>query len=309
MNIRNTTLTGLENLQTHIAHNQGITPSNKFIVEIIKPPIFARMNEPLGGHTESKYGSEDPSSNPNSNWLWEQTSANKFKKLKLNDFNMENLMLSVKTAQLPSKSISTTPMDAPGPERKYPYNDIYEDLTVGFLATNGSDVGMTERRFFDAWMSSIVDNETMEINFSDDYSTTIKLHIYDQSNYRRATYAFDRAWPLSIGTTELSHEPKVGLMEFTVTFSFDRWQYDAATKQKTTIETSESKPKAQTKKSNLKAKSRAKRRIYVSPEGVRIPIDAASAGISPKHAKHFPIDHVAEYRGKGRRKDLRSPLR
>ena len=141
----------------------------------------------------------------------------------------ENIIFSARSASIPTKTISTNPVEAPGPEQKYPYNDVYDDITVTFMATQGaqknSGYGIPERRFFDAWMNMVVDQSTMLVNYSNVYSTDLFfISLLNERSELLAKYQFDRVYPIGMGAIELSHDSE-DFATFDVTFSCDRWHY------------------------------------------------------------------------------------
>ena len=144
----------------------------------------------------------------------------------------KELSLACTTATIPGRSLSTGEVHAPGPEQKYPYQDVFEDLELTFLCTAGKlekkqkniVIGLKERRFMDAWMAQICDPTTMLFNYSDEYATTIELIPYNSRNNVISAYRFHRVYPLQIGPIEFTHDA-TELATFTVTFNYDRWTY------------------------------------------------------------------------------------
>ena len=142
---------------------------------------------------------------------------------------IRGLQFTARSANLPSKTISTSEVGAAGPEQKYPYMDVYEDLTVTILATKGKNFPhLPERLFFEDWISTVVNNGNMLIGFSDGddgYGVPLTLSVLsDQrgSPARLVQYQFDRSYPIGIGAMEFSHDSEE-LMTFEVTFSYDKW--------------------------------------------------------------------------------------
>ena len=188
MNISQT----LNGFRNYIGSQGGLAHLNRFAVEITAPPIMRT-------HTQISY------------------------------YNvvLNNLTFTARSANIPSKTISTNAVMAAGPEQKYPYMDVYEDLTITILTTKGTstDFSLPERTFFDWWVSSIID-DNMLIGFSNEYSTDIRITILSderKKDTRLATYVFDRAYPIGLGAMELSHDSEE-LMTFEVTFSYDRFK-------------------------------------------------------------------------------------
>ena len=153
-----------------------------------------------------------------------------FSKYGINNFD-RHVALSCTNATLPGRSISTNAVVAPGPEQKYPYQDVFEDLSVTFLCTTGNRnkigggvKGIPERRFIDAWMASVCDPPTMIMGYCEDYKSTIKLKSYDKVNTVLGEYEFERVYPIDVGPVEFTHDTEE-VATFEVTFNYDRWNY------------------------------------------------------------------------------------
>ena len=149
-----------------------------------------------------------------------------------------DLQFMCTTTSIPGRTLSTGEIAAPGPEVKYPYQDAYEDLECTFLCTNnskretnnttfndsGSYKGLPEKRFFDAWMNSVVNQNNMLIGYRDNYTSELSLTIFDRGNNQVGSYSFNNCYPLAVSDIELSHNSEEPAT-FTVTFNVDRWQY------------------------------------------------------------------------------------
>ena len=193
----------LQDFRSYINTHRGIAKSNRFVVELLDPKIIRNANMLdnyiyRGGVRDTK----------------------------------EHLEFSARSTSLPSKTLSTNAVEAPGPEQKYPYNDVYDDLTVTFMATRGKNpkFGIPEKRFFDAWMNTVVNPENMLVNYSKDYTTNkFFISLISEQNEILAKYRFDRLYPIGMGAVELSHDSEE-VSTFEVTFSCDRWHYITDTK-------------------------------------------------------------------------------
>ena len=138
----------------------------------------------------------------------------------------EGFKFTARTANIPTKTLSTSEVMAGGPEQKYPYQDVYDDLTITFLTTKGSNnMGIPERSFFEGWVDTIVDQKNMLVGFSDEYSVNLSVSVLSNERSDKtkvAEYTFDRAYPIPISAMEFGHDSEE-LMTFEVTFSYDRW--------------------------------------------------------------------------------------
>ena len=134
----------------------------------------------------------------------------------------EHLQFVVQTATIPSKTISTNSVLAPGAEQKYPYAPEMEDLTVSFLCTKD----FIEREFIDDWMKTIVipSGGSFFIGYRNEYSAEMYLQLYDTFNRLVAMYKFSACFPLSASAIDLSHEEQGDVPTFEVVFQIDYWE-------------------------------------------------------------------------------------
>ena len=214
----------LQDFRSYINTHRGISKSNRFVVELLDSSLINRISE-YGRDTQTYNGD--------------------------NRTTQQHLEFSTRAASLPSKTLSTNAVEAPGPEQKYPYNDVYDDLTITFMATQGKEhpYGIPEKRFFDTWMNTVVNPENMLVNYSKLYTTNgLRISILNEKNAILAKYRFDRAYPIGMSAVELSHEVAEPTT-FKVTFSFDRWHYITDT---TKLETENEEGEASTRRWNPK---------------------------------------------------------
>ena len=188
----------LQDFRSYINTHRGIARANRFVVELLDSNLIRRTKF---------YGSRVYNGDPRT--------------------TQQHLEFSARSTSLPSKTLSTNAVEAPGPEQKYPYNDTYDDLTITFMATQGKEhpYGIPEKRFFDAWMNIIVNPENMLVNYSKLYTTNgLHVSLINEKNIILAKYRFDRLYPIGMGAVELGHDSE-DPATFEVTFSYDRWHY------------------------------------------------------------------------------------
>ncbi len=141
---------------------------------------------------------------------------------------LNKLIFSARMASIPSKTISTNAVMAAGPEQKYPYADVYDNLSITFLVTKGKGVGLPERKFFEDWMGTVVNESNMLVGFSTGKNAYgVDLFLSGLSDVRGKTsryvqYKFDRTYPIAISEIKFSSDSHE-LMWFSVTFSYDRF--------------------------------------------------------------------------------------
>ena len=79
-----------------------------------------------------------------------------------------------RTTAFPGKEISTYQYTTHGAESDYPYIASYDNIDLSFTCSAASAI---ERRWFDGWMASVIDPESMSVGYKDDYSTSISIAI------------------------------------------------------------------------------------------------------------------------------------
>ena len=185
---------------TKIGINNGPLMGNKFVV-IIPPP-------PTNQHEDwfSQYSAEklDP---------W------------------QHFKFVVQSTSLPNTSISTNAIESPGPEVLMPYEVSYDDISLEMLCTvgdiEGDLTGLPEKRFFDAWMSNIIDPFSMEIGYRKDYILPkMIIQVFGPHDLKVPimTVFLENCYPISMDAVELSHDNN-DLMKVNVTMHFEKWSY------------------------------------------------------------------------------------
>lgn len=177
----------ISNFITSLEKSGGLASTNRFVLKIQLPPVL-----------QSIYGSGP--------------------RLE------EHIQFAIQTASIPSKTLSTNSVLAPGAEQKYPYAPEMEDLTVSFLCTRD----YIERAFIDDWMNTIVipSGGSFFIGYRNEYSARIQLYIFgnDEDTRPAAWYTFHACFPLSASAIDLSHEEQTDVPTFEVVFQIDYWE-------------------------------------------------------------------------------------
>ena len=134
------------------------------------------------------------------------------------------LSLLCDTATLPTKSLATYEKSIYGPVKAMPYRMTFTEASMSFIMTDG----MTEKKYFDAWQNKIVDQDSGNIGYFDDYVVNINIkkfsHIAEGST--DPTYEVDLidAWPSIVAEVQLSHSGGGEAMKLPVTFQFKKWK-------------------------------------------------------------------------------------
>ncbi|NBW58460.1 hypothetical protein EBR43_11950 [bacterium] len=133
-----------------------------------------------------------------------------------------DISLMCESTTLPQLSISVRPLKIFGPSHQRPHAIEFggEGLPFTFLV----DQNMTQKKFFDQWMASIVDFEQFTVNLNDNYKTTIQ--IYQLDNQSKRVYAIEllEAFPRSMNMMELNQGSRDQFHRCNVNFTFRRWR-------------------------------------------------------------------------------------
>lgn len=136
-----------------------------------------------------------------------------------------DLRLRVDAAELPSRSLITTPYRDYGPSREFAYNAIYPPVTISFLASRD----MRERRLFNAWQEAVTgsfsdiptnDGLLQNINYYKKYTGTVVIVKYDENGNKVLAVTLLEAYPRTVNQTSLSagdNEP----VRVSVTFQYN----------------------------------------------------------------------------------------
>lgn len=129
-----------------------------------------------------------------------------------------NLTYRCESANLPGRQLATMEQKNYGPVETYPYTTTFNDIDLTFLV----DADMNQRIFFDAWINYINPIYNNNFRYKGDYSTTLRINQYDQTN--ELTYSVDlfEAFPISINQMDLDWSSD-GVHKLTVTFNYTYW--------------------------------------------------------------------------------------
>ena len=180
----------------YLRNNNGIASSNRFKIEIFGSNIMSNRVQDLPQNPFLKHGIVDLVR------------------------SAEKITFAAHQAQLKGIDIASVDARRYGPTVKLPYIDIYSELLVVFNCTNKS---FQERRFFDAWIASIIEPDTHDINFLDEYSSTMRVWQLNRANDPIYGMELLKSFPIRIADQDIGHDSEP-IQRLPVTFSFDSWR-------------------------------------------------------------------------------------
>lgn len=136
----------------------------------------------------------------------------------------QRLSLLCDTATLPTKSLATYEKQIYGPVKAMPYRMTFTEASVSFIMTDS----MEEKKYFDTWQNKIIDQNTGNVGFFNDYVCDINIKKFGRNaktTEDSPTYEviLIDAWPSIVSEIQLSHSGGTESMKLPVTFQFKKW--------------------------------------------------------------------------------------
>ena len=129
------------------------------------------------------------------------------------------------TINIPSRSLTTTEFRTYGLPVKRPYGSVYTESQMEFLCTKN----MGEKKFFDAWLNYVFDNNSYDIAYYDNYVTDIDIYHLDRSasdtsDLDKSTYHIKliEAYPTLVGEISMNHTA-TEILKLPITFTYKKY--------------------------------------------------------------------------------------
>ena len=138
-----------------------------------------------------------------------------------------NLPLLCESVSLPTKGIASTPHIVYGPPREIPYRETFTEAALSFIV----DDAFTVKRFFDTWQEKIINVETGNVNYWNNFVATINITRLsnDATSFADATDKYKielrEAYPSAVGEIALGHTQGGEILRLSVTFKYRRWNF------------------------------------------------------------------------------------
>ena len=137
----------------------------------------------------------------------------------------ENLQYLCESVSLPTKGIASNPHDVYGPPREIPYRETFTEAALSFIL----DDAFTVKRFFDKWQEKIINVETGNVNYWNNFVATINITRLsnDATSFADATDKYKielrEAYPSAVGEIALGHTQGGEILRLSVTFKYRKW--------------------------------------------------------------------------------------
>tara|TARA_B100001778_G_C18330138_1_gene512645 strand:+ start:66 stop:677 length:612 start_codon:yes stop_codon:yes gene_type:complete len=126
---------------------------------------------------------------------------------------------------LPTKSLSATEKFIHGVAYQLPYRQAFQELSMTFLLTSD----MSQKKFFDTWQAEVINPETGNMGFYEDYSCRMTIRKFD-----RTAFGFGDAsdyditlfnvWPSIVAEVQLTHGGGNEIARLPVTMQYKMWK-------------------------------------------------------------------------------------
>lgn len=137
----------------------------------------------------------------------------------------ENLQYLCESVSLPTKGIASNAQDIYGPPREIPYRETFTEAALSFIV----DDAFTVKRFFDKWQENIINVETGNVNYWNNFVATINITRLsnDATSFADATDKYKielrEAYPSAVGEIALGHTQGGEILRLSVTFKYRKW--------------------------------------------------------------------------------------
>ena len=137
----------------------------------------------------------------------------------------ENLQYLCESVSLPTKGIASNAHDVYGPPREIPYRETFTEAALSFIL----DDKFTVKRFFDKWQENIINVETGNVNYWNNFVATINITRLsnDASDFETANDKYKielrEAYPSAVGEIALGHTQGGEILRLSVTFKYRKW--------------------------------------------------------------------------------------
>ena len=126
---------------------------------------------------------------------------------------------------LPTKGIASNAQKIYGPPREIPYGETFTEAALSFIL----DDKFTVKRFFDKWQENIINVETGNVNYWNNFVATINITRLsnDASDFETAKDKYKielrEAYPSAVGEIALGHTQGGEILRLSVTFKYRKW--------------------------------------------------------------------------------------
>ncbi len=138
---------------------------------------------------------------------------------------LNTLQFVCESVSLPTKGLASNPQDIYGPPREIPYRETFTEAALSFIL----DDAFTVKKFFDKWQEKIINVETGNVNYWNNFVATINITRLsnDATTFDDASDMYKielrEAYPSAVGEIALGHTQGGEILRLSVTFKYRKW--------------------------------------------------------------------------------------
>ena len=196
-----------------VAEGEGFARPNRFLVDFILPRGVSSETVELGDGEQEILFEEEISR------------STKFRELQQNTEIQRGLRAFCYNIEMPSRNIDTKAFQTYGPKREVAYAYSFPgEITASFYA----DKYLRQRTFFEMWQNSVMDQDTHNMHFYDEYVGGIRIYqlgaFSGEADRDRISYGVElfEAFPKTITAVPFDYGSE-DIQKISITFSFRNW--------------------------------------------------------------------------------------
>lgn len=120
---------------------------------------------------------------------------------------------------LPGRNINTNEYSTTGELKKIPYGYTDEDVNITLLL----DREYKNRDYFTTWMEKIIDTKNFITKYKSEYVQQVTIQQLDVKNNPTYTVELVNAFPVNVGSVELSSASENTISRCNITLTFDKF--------------------------------------------------------------------------------------
>lgn len=129
------------------------------------------------------------------------------------------LSMMCETAEMPGLNLATTENKINGIQHRQVYGKIYNEAQ--FVFTLSQD--MYEKDLIDAWMAMIVNDNDYNVEYYNNYASTVVIHQLDNAGRRVHSVVLEGAYPMSSTPLTLNTTDSGNINKLSTNFVYRRW--------------------------------------------------------------------------------------
>lgn len=126
-------------------------------------------------------------------------------------------------ATFPQRTLLTWDTNQNSASFRIPYSFEYDPVTFTFYA----DSTMNTRRYFEIWQSAVGNIQNNTMNYMSEFVAPVSIYQLDTSGKDTYNVQLIDAWPITLGSTDLSMNSMDAVHEITVTLAYRSYTSDS----------------------------------------------------------------------------------